>query len=198
MYLNGLFPRNQCVFPSFIFVRPQRCHSKCVSEPTFYRLVQSFAVVLFEWVHEPRNNLCSLFSCRMWCFCACLTVDSVWWVPLKTALLFSGVTKWTTTTQPRTSWPCASRTTTTVEQFFTALLVVIRSVRLVCVCQSVKTVATGNMHLLIDGVTTTAQPWGQFLSSSCCCRLVSASCKQQVEVSSLSWQHFASQSALTA
>lgn len=27
---------------------PQRCHSKCVSEATFYRLVQSFAVVLFE------------------------------------------------------------------------------------------------------------------------------------------------------
>lgn len=27
---------------------PQRCNSKCVSEPTFYRLVQSFAVVLFE------------------------------------------------------------------------------------------------------------------------------------------------------
>lgn len=26
----------------------QRCNSKCVSEPTFYRLVQSFAVVLFE------------------------------------------------------------------------------------------------------------------------------------------------------
>lgn len=26
----------------------QRCHSKCVSEATFYRLVQSFAVVLFE------------------------------------------------------------------------------------------------------------------------------------------------------
>lgn len=26
----------------------QRCHSKCVSEQTFYRLVQAFAVVLFE------------------------------------------------------------------------------------------------------------------------------------------------------
>ncbi|XP_037671628.1 uncharacterized protein KIAA0513 homolog isoform X2 [Choloepus didactylus] len=30
------------------YVSAQRCHSKCVSEPTFYRLVQSFAVVLFE------------------------------------------------------------------------------------------------------------------------------------------------------
>ncbi|XP_076989329.1 uncharacterized protein KIAA0513 homolog [Tamandua tetradactyla] len=29
-------------------VSAQRCNSKCVSEPTFYRLVQSFAVVLFE------------------------------------------------------------------------------------------------------------------------------------------------------
>ena len=26
----------------------QRCNSKCVSEATFYRLVQSFAVALFE------------------------------------------------------------------------------------------------------------------------------------------------------
>lgn len=30
------------------YVSAQRCHSKCVSEQTFYRLVQSFAVVLFE------------------------------------------------------------------------------------------------------------------------------------------------------
>uniref|UniRef100_A0A8D0PXQ3 KIAA0513 n=1 Tax=Sus scrofa TaxID=9823 RepID=A0A8D0PXQ3_PIG len=30
------------------YVSAQRCNSKCVSEPTFYRLVQSFAVVLFE------------------------------------------------------------------------------------------------------------------------------------------------------
>ncbi|CAM4582396.1 hypothetical protein PO909_032031 [Leuciscus waleckii] len=30
------------------YVSAQRCHSKCVSELTFYRLVQSFAVVLFE------------------------------------------------------------------------------------------------------------------------------------------------------
>ncbi|XP_036962801.1 uncharacterized protein KIAA0513 homolog isoform X2 [Acanthopagrus latus] len=30
------------------YVSAQRCHSKCVSEATFYRLVQSFAVVLFE------------------------------------------------------------------------------------------------------------------------------------------------------
>lgn len=26
----------------------QRCNSKCVSEQTFYRLMQSFALVLFE------------------------------------------------------------------------------------------------------------------------------------------------------
>ncbi|KAM6946474.1 uncharacterized protein KIAA0513 homolog isoform 2-T2 [Aplochiton taeniatus] len=30
------------------YVSAQRCHNKCVSETTFYRLVQSFAVVLFE------------------------------------------------------------------------------------------------------------------------------------------------------
>uniref|UniRef100_A0A8C2JQ14 KIAA0513 n=1 Tax=Cyprinus carpio TaxID=7962 RepID=A0A8C2JQ14_CYPCA len=30
------------------YISAQRCHSKCVSEQTFYRLVQSFAVVLFE------------------------------------------------------------------------------------------------------------------------------------------------------
>ncbi|XP_015244396.1 PREDICTED: uncharacterized protein KIAA0513 homolog isoform X2 [Cyprinodon variegatus] len=30
------------------YVSAQRCHSKCVSEATFYRLVQSFALVLFE------------------------------------------------------------------------------------------------------------------------------------------------------
>ncbi|XP_072551666.1 uncharacterized protein KIAA0513 homolog isoform X1 [Salminus brasiliensis] len=30
------------------YVSVQRCNSKCVSEQTFYRLVQSFAVVLFE------------------------------------------------------------------------------------------------------------------------------------------------------
>ncbi|XP_010882433.1 uncharacterized protein KIAA0513 homolog isoform X1 [Esox lucius] len=30
------------------YVSAQRCNSKCVSEATFYRLVQSFAVVLFE------------------------------------------------------------------------------------------------------------------------------------------------------
>ncbi|XP_078066619.1 uncharacterized protein KIAA0513 homolog isoform X1 [Mustelus asterias] len=30
------------------YVSAQRCHSKCISEFTFYRLVQSFAVVLFE------------------------------------------------------------------------------------------------------------------------------------------------------
>ncbi|XP_052008132.1 uncharacterized protein KIAA0513-like isoform X2 [Xyrauchen texanus] len=30
------------------YVSAERCHSKCVCEQTFYRLVQSFAVVLFE------------------------------------------------------------------------------------------------------------------------------------------------------
>lgn len=35
-----------CVFP-------QRSHSKCVCEASFYRLVQSFALVLFEWVPVP-------------------------------------------------------------------------------------------------------------------------------------------------
>ncbi|XP_006804011.1 uncharacterized protein KIAA0513 homolog [Neolamprologus brichardi] len=33
------------------YVSAQRCHSKCVSEATFYRLVQSFAVVLFDTQH---------------------------------------------------------------------------------------------------------------------------------------------------
>lgn len=33
---------------SAALLSPQRCHSKRVSEATFYRLVRSFAVVLFE------------------------------------------------------------------------------------------------------------------------------------------------------
>ncbi|XP_059421075.1 uncharacterized protein KIAA0513-like isoform X2 [Carassius carassius] len=37
------------------YVSAQRCHSKCVSEQTFYRLVQSFAVVLFE-CHQVDDN----------------------------------------------------------------------------------------------------------------------------------------------
>nr|XP_008523036.1 PREDICTED: uncharacterized protein KIAA0513 homolog isoform X2 [Equus przewalskii] len=46
------------------YVRAQRCNSKCVSEPTFYRLVQSFAVVLFE-CHQmddfgPARNLMTM------------------------------------------------------------------------------------------------------------------------------------------
>ncbi|XP_021076225.1 uncharacterized protein KIAA0513 homolog isoform X1 [Mus pahari] len=46
------------------FVSAQRCKSKCVSEPTFYRLVQSFAVVLFE-CHQmddfgPAKNLMTM------------------------------------------------------------------------------------------------------------------------------------------
>lgn len=46
------------------FVSAQRCNSKCVSEPTFYRLVQSFAVVLFE-CHQlddfgPAKNLMTM------------------------------------------------------------------------------------------------------------------------------------------
>uniref|UniRef100_A0A8C5PZI7 KIAA0513 n=1 Tax=Leptobrachium leishanense TaxID=445787 RepID=A0A8C5PZI7_9ANUR len=46
------------------FVSAQRCNSKCVSEQTFYRLVQSFAVVLFE-CHQmddfgPAKNLMTM------------------------------------------------------------------------------------------------------------------------------------------
>nr|XP_004666097.1 uncharacterized protein KIAA0513 homolog isoform X2 [Jaculus jaculus] len=46
------------------YVSAQRCKSKCVSEPTFYRLVQSFAVVLFE-CHQmddfgPAKNLMTM------------------------------------------------------------------------------------------------------------------------------------------
>ncbi|XP_004999303.1 uncharacterized protein KIAA0513 homolog isoform X2 [Cavia porcellus] len=46
------------------YVSAQRCNSKCVSEPTFYRLVQSFAVVLFE-CHQmddfgPAKNLMTM------------------------------------------------------------------------------------------------------------------------------------------
>ncbi|KAM8892700.1 uncharacterized protein KIAA0513 homolog isoform 2-T2 [Spinachia spinachia] len=45
-------------------VSAQRCHSKCVSEATFYRLVQSFAVVLFECYqmddYSPAKNLMTM------------------------------------------------------------------------------------------------------------------------------------------
>ncbi|KAM8947809.1 uncharacterized protein KIAA0513 homolog [Pelodytes ibericus] len=46
------------------FVSAQRCNSKCVSEQTFYRLIQSFAVVLFE-CHQmddfgPAKNLMTM------------------------------------------------------------------------------------------------------------------------------------------
>ncbi|XP_061028944.1 uncharacterized protein KIAA0513 homolog isoform X2 [Eubalaena glacialis] len=46
------------------YVSAQRCNSKCVSEATFYRLVQSFAVVLFE-CHQmddfgPAKNLMTM------------------------------------------------------------------------------------------------------------------------------------------
>ncbi|XP_075432559.1 uncharacterized protein KIAA0513 homolog isoform X2 [Ascaphus truei] len=46
------------------FVSAQRCNSKCVTEQTFYRLVQSFAVVLFE-CHQmddfgPAKNLMTM------------------------------------------------------------------------------------------------------------------------------------------
>uniref|UniRef100_A0A2K6EK32 KIAA0513 n=1 Tax=Propithecus coquereli TaxID=379532 RepID=A0A2K6EK32_PROCO len=46
------------------YVSAQRCNSKCVSEPTFYCLVQSFAVVLFE-CHQmddfgPAKNLMTM------------------------------------------------------------------------------------------------------------------------------------------
>ncbi|KAK5868100.1 hypothetical protein PBY51_012541 [Eleginops maclovinus] len=46
------------------YVSAQRCHSKCVSEATFYRLVQSFAVVLFECYqmddYSPAKNLMTM------------------------------------------------------------------------------------------------------------------------------------------
>ncbi|XP_068996094.1 uncharacterized protein KIAA0513 homolog isoform X2 [Embiotoca jacksoni] len=46
------------------YVSAQRCHSKCVSESTFYRLVQSFAVVLFECYqmddYSPAKNLMTM------------------------------------------------------------------------------------------------------------------------------------------
>lgn len=46
------------------YVSAQRCHSKCVSEATFYRLVQAFAVVLFECYqmddYSPAKNLMTM------------------------------------------------------------------------------------------------------------------------------------------
>ncbi|KAL7979731.1 hypothetical protein Chor_004889 [Crotalus horridus] len=46
------------------YVSVQRCNSKCVSEQTFYRLVQSFAVVLFECYQmddfSPAKNLMTM------------------------------------------------------------------------------------------------------------------------------------------
>ncbi|XP_033898903.3 uncharacterized protein KIAA0513 isoform X2 [Acipenser ruthenus] len=46
------------------YVSAQRCNSKCVSEQTFYRLVQSFAVVLFECYQMddfgPAKNLMTM------------------------------------------------------------------------------------------------------------------------------------------
>uniref|UniRef100_A0A3P9ME68 Zgc:91860 n=1 Tax=Oryzias latipes TaxID=8090 RepID=A0A3P9ME68_ORYLA len=46
------------------YVTAQRCHSKCVSEGTFYRLVQSFAVILFECFqlddYSPAKNLMTM------------------------------------------------------------------------------------------------------------------------------------------
>uniref|UniRef100_A0A668AGF9 KIAA0513 n=1 Tax=Myripristis murdjan TaxID=586833 RepID=A0A668AGF9_9TELE len=46
------------------YVSAQRCNSKCVSEATFYRLVQSFAVVLFECYqmddYSPAKNLMTM------------------------------------------------------------------------------------------------------------------------------------------
>ncbi|KAB1260943.1 hypothetical protein Cadr_000024918 [Camelus dromedarius] len=46
------------------YVSAQRCNARCVSEPAFYRLVQSFAVVLFE-CHQmddfgPARNLMTM------------------------------------------------------------------------------------------------------------------------------------------
>ncbi|XP_034734577.1 uncharacterized protein KIAA0513 homolog isoform X2 [Etheostoma cragini] len=46
------------------YVSAQRCRSKCVSEATFYRLVQSFAVALFECYqmddYSPAKNLMTM------------------------------------------------------------------------------------------------------------------------------------------
>ncbi|XP_067905112.1 uncharacterized protein KIAA0513-like isoform X4 [Heterodontus francisci] len=46
------------------YVSAQRCHSKCISEHAFYRLVQSFAVVLFECYQMddfgPAKNLMTM------------------------------------------------------------------------------------------------------------------------------------------
>ncbi|XP_066493697.1 uncharacterized protein KIAA0513 homolog isoform X2 [Tiliqua scincoides] len=46
------------------YVSAQRCNSKCISEQTFYRLVQSFAVVLFECYQmddfSPAKNLMTM------------------------------------------------------------------------------------------------------------------------------------------
>ncbi|XP_048402283.1 uncharacterized protein KIAA0513 homolog isoform X5 [Stegostoma tigrinum] len=46
------------------YVSAQRCHSKCISEYAFYRLVQSFAVVLFECYQMddfgPAKNLMTM------------------------------------------------------------------------------------------------------------------------------------------
>ncbi|XP_072373842.1 uncharacterized protein KIAA0513-like isoform X1 [Scyliorhinus torazame] len=46
------------------YVSAQRCHSKCISEHAFYRLVQSFAVVLFECYQmddfAPAKNLMTM------------------------------------------------------------------------------------------------------------------------------------------
>ncbi|XP_039174541.1 uncharacterized protein KIAA0513 homolog isoform X1 [Crotalus tigris] len=46
------------------YVSVQRCNSKCVSEQTFYRLVQSFALVLFECYQmddfSPAKNLMTM------------------------------------------------------------------------------------------------------------------------------------------
>lgn len=109
----------------------QRCHSKCVSEATFYRLVQSFAVVLFEWVSmrllkTNNTNITALvrLDCRIerislwkmkWKFYYC------WQFPWnsfeKTTIsecFLTDVTKWMITVQPKTSWLCASHTTTLV------------------------------------------------------------------------------------
>ncbi|XP_051884556.1 uncharacterized protein KIAA0513-like isoform X2 [Pristis pectinata] len=46
------------------YVSAQRCHSKCIAEHAFYRLVQSFAVVLFECYQRddfgPAKNLMTM------------------------------------------------------------------------------------------------------------------------------------------
>lgn len=145
------------------------------------------------WARPHSTDWCSpLQSCCLSEYMSCCTTSNLllcmidlfqlwvtqlaWYLYRTDILLFSGVTKWTTTTQPRTSWPCASRTTTTVALIFTDLA-----------CH--QTICTTCEHLLEQQQQetcmcwlTVSRPqlnfWGQLLSSPCCHCLVAAFCKQ--------------------